>query len=108
MKNIRTTWKTRVIIYLSLPFGLLILVVGIRDGDTFSIIMSLAIMVLGAGHGIRDKCLMFGHNWDGHTCGNYPAPKCRTCGEWHWRKKDEEPWGYEKEEAKEESTEGRN
>lgn len=37
-------------------------------------------------------CLLGFHDWDGHTDPNYPAPKCRRCDKWHWRKKGEH-WG---------------
>ena len=32
------------------------------------------------------KCLISGHDWDGHTDESYPPPKCKRCGEWHKRK----------------------
>ena len=31
-------------------------------------------------------CLLGYHDWDGHPEEFYPAPRCRRCGEWHWRK----------------------
>lgn len=32
-------------------------------------------------------CLICWHDWDGHTHEDYPAPQCRRCKKWHWRKK---------------------
>ncbi len=87
MKNRRTDWKTRFLIYLSLPFGLMYFMTGLAHGDETAAALGMLILWMAAFMGLRDKCLMFGHRWDGHTCGNYPAPKCRVCGEWHWRKK---------------------